>query len=206
MTTALYFDGVDDLVALGDLGLAEDLAFTLETICRPYDAEGTRYVLGESGAVARVGLGVSDGAAYARLVSDTGVLVELTGASLTDDELHYLALAACGGMAWLYVDGALADSEALPAGGFTMTATTLGALAGAGCWYGEVAVIRMYPMGLDVTAIAAQYDAWLEWVEYAANLDLVATLLPAGWTAHTIAEGWTAELLSEGWTAMTRSG
>ncbi len=200
---ALFFDGIDDTVPLGDLGLCEDGAFTFETICRPYDAEGTRYVLGESGAVARVGLGVADGAAYARLVSDTGVVVTLTGADVTDDELRYMALAAYGGTAYLYVDGALADSEALPAGGFTMTATTLGALAGADFWYGEVAVARTYPMGLDATAIAAQYDAWLEWLVHVADADLVATLAPAGFRARLVPIAFEAEQTAGGFRART---
>ena len=200
---ALFFDGIDDVVPLGDLGLCEDGSFTFETVCRPVPVMGTRYVLGESGTVARVGLGVSDGAAYARLVSDTGVTVELTGADLFDDERHYMALAAYGGTAYLYVDGVLADSEALPAGGFTMTATTLGALASAGYWYGEVAVARTYPMGLDATNIAAQYNAWLEWLEHVADADLVATLAPAGFRARLVPVAFKAEQAADGWRART---
>lgn len=190
MTTALYFDGINDVVPLGDLGLCEDGAFTFETICRPHEVAGTRYVLGESGTVARVGLGVAAGLAYARLVSDTGVEVTLAGAvSLFDLELHYLALSADTITARLYVDGVLADSDALPAGGSTMTATTLGALASTGYWYGEVAAARLYPTGLTDKRIALQYEAWLEWLTYTANLDLAATLCASGWAATTIGRG-----------------
>jgi len=216
---ALYFDGIDDSVALGDLGLVEDGAFAFEAVLRMPEAAPSvdRYLFAEYGATARVGIALlAADAGKLRFVfrDDAGGTCDiLSPASVCDGSDHYLAVEAGGGYGRLYLDGVLVTGPvALPAGTVSTTAATLGSRGAADYWYGGVYVARAYPDPLGAAAIAAQYDAWLEWCEYAANVDLIATLCASGWRtrlhpegfkATTAAEGWRARLTREGWKATT---
>ena len=208
---ALYFDGKNDSVAIGDLGLVEDGAFAFEAVLRMPAAAPSinRYLFAEYGATALVGVALlAADAGKLRFVfrDDTGATCDiLSPASVCDGGDHYLAVEAGGVTGRLYLDGVLATGPvALPSGTVTTTAATLGSRGAADYWYGGVYSARAYPDPLGAAAVAAQYDAWLEWREYLPNVDLIATLCGSGWRARLTREGWKATTAAEGWRATTR--
>lgn len=158
MTYALYFDGVEDYVPLGDLGLFEDkTAAVLGWLYVP-DVEGTHVVFSEydSAGADYVTLGL-DGDALTAEAHDGTNTTTLSGGTLTVYTWHHVALVADGTDLLLYLDGAEVDSATLPAGTLTLDTAVLGKGESGDYLFGALADVRLYVAGPDADAVADDY-------------------------------------------------
>lgn len=159
MSYAAYFDGINDYVDLGDLGVCEDKTGAVIGWLYLPDVVGDHVVFSEynSAGAHYVTLSVS-GSALTATAHDGTNTTSLTGGTLTAQTWHHVALVADGTDLLLYLDGALVDSDTLPALSLTLDTTVLGRNeAGTDYLFGALADVRLYVSAPSAASIADDY-------------------------------------------------
>ena len=159
MTWSAYFDGIDDVVPLGDLALFEDKDGGFITWLYLPDVVGDHVVFSEynSAGAHHVTLTVK-GATLEAVAHDGTNTTTLTGGTLTAETWHHVALVADATDLLLYVDGALVDSDTLPALALTLDTAALGS-DGTDYLFGALSQFRGYATGPTAAEVLADYEA-----------------------------------------------
>lgn len=167
--TALRFDGVDDYVALPDVGAAEDKTFTYEAWILTSDASATnRYLISEadtSVATAYAALHLTTAGKLRGYIRDASAgAAAVSSASVNDGTLKHCVATFDGTNVRVYINGSAdgADSTEGAVVAPNIAASTVGALktnATSGYFPGSVALARIYPTALTAGQVAANYAA-----------------------------------------------
>lgn len=161
MTQALYFDGVNDYLALGDLGTFEDKDGGFIGWLWLPDVVGDHVIFSEydSAGACHVTLTVTD-ATLEAVAHDGTNTTTITGGTLSAETWHHVALVADATDLLLYVDGALVDSDTLPPLALTLDTTVLGRNeAGTDYLFGALSQARCYDSGPTAAEVLADYEA-----------------------------------------------